>query len=410
MLVTIIGAGAAGCFAAIELKRLCPNLEVKVLEGGNRPLAKVMITGGGRCNLTNSFLGVKSLEKVYPRGHRLMKHLFHDFDNEATFHWWENEGVRLLTQADECVFPRSQRAGEIVEKLLELMRQHEVDLITQARVTAIRPFEEKPGYELTLKDGRTLQSDVVLIATGGVQTGWQREMLEGCPLTLEAPLPSLFSFVIKNEALTNLTGLVVRDAVASLPGTKFKAQGALLITHWGLSGPAILKLSSYAARWMAERDYRCPLSINWMQGATENEVRESLNTLAKQNPQKFVGSIHPNHLQSRLWCLILQQTGIGESLRWCELSGKPLNRLVTMLTAAPYAVEGKNRFKEEFVTCGGVALGEINPKTLESKKHPGLYLAGEVLDVDAITGGFNLQAAWTMGFVAAKSIAARHPD
>lgn len=410
MLVTIIGAGAAGCFAAIELKRLRPNLEVRVLESGNRPLAKVMVTGGGRCNLTNSFLGVKSLEKVYPRGHRLMKHLFHEFDNEATFHWWENEGVRLLTQSDECVFPRSQSAAEIVDKLLALMRQNKVELITQARVTNIEPLTEKQGYQLTLKDGRTLQSDFVLIATGGVQTSWQREMLEQCPLTMEPPLPSLFSFVINNKELLALTGLVVQDAVASLPGTKFKAQGPLLITHWGLSGPAILKLSSYAARWMAEHDYRCTVNINWMQGKTEDEVRERMESLAKQHPQKLISSIHPDHLQSRLWAMLLHQASLNENLRWSELSGKPLNRLITTLTASPYPVEGKNRFKEEFVTCGGVALGEINHKTLESKTHPGLYLAGEVLDVDAITGGFNLQAAWTMGFVAAKSIAAQSAD
>lgn len=405
--VIIVGAGAAGCFAAIELKRSRPDVEVTVLESGQRALAKVLITGGGRCNLTNSFRRVTSLERVYPRGHRLLKRLFHRLSPEATQRWWEQEGVRLVTQEDECVFPRSQRAGEIVETLLLGMQEAGATLICRARVEAIRPLEanEEGGkWELTTADGRTWRADCVLVSVGG-KLGELGKNLESLGVKMEAPVPSLFSFCLPGCPLTELPGLVVEQASVGIAGTKFSSEGALLLTHWGVSGPAVLKLSSLAARWLAEKDYTCQLVVNWLSGYSEEEVRDLLLNLKARNPQKQLVSVHPTELQSRLWQAILLQSGLNPEQRWSDLNGKALNKLVTALTASTYRMAGKNRFKDEFVTCGGVALGQLNGNTLEHKALPGLFFAGEAMDVDAITGGFNLQAAWTTGYVAAQSIA-----
>lgn len=405
--VIIVGAGAAGCFAAIELKRSRPDVEVTVLESGQRALAKVLITGGGRCNLTNSFRRVTSLERVYPRGHRLLKRLFHRLSPEATQRWWEQEGVRLVTQEDECVFPRSQRAGEIVETLLLGMQEAGATLICRARVEAIRPLEanEEGGkWELTTADGRTWRADCVLVSVGG-KLGELGKNLESLGVKMEAPVPSLFSFCLPGCPLTELPGLVVEQASVGIAGTKFSSEGALLLTHWGVSGPAVLKLSSLAARWLAEKDYTCQLVVNWLSGYSEEEVRDLLLNLKARNPQKQLVSVHPTELQSRLWQAILLQSGLNPEQRWSDLNGKALNKLVTALTASTYRMAGKNRFKDEFVTCGGVALGQLNGNTLEHKTLPGLFFAGEAMDVDAITGGFNLQAAWTTGYVAAQSIA-----
>lgn len=406
MKVIIVGAGAAGCFAAIELKRCRPDAEVVVLESGQRALAKVMITGGGRCNLTNSFRGVASLERVYPRGHRLMKRLFHRFGPEATRQWWEQEGVRLVTQADECVFPRSQRAGEVVETLLRGMQEAGASLICRAHVETIRQTTEGEAggrWNLATADGRTWRADCVLVSVGG-KLGELGKSLEALGVKMEAPVPSLFSFCLPGCPLTKLPGLVVEHAAVGIAGTKFASQGALLLTHWGMSGPAVLKLSSLAARWLAETGYECRLNINWLAGYSEEEVRELLLNLKAGNPQKQLVSVHPAELQSRLWQAILLQSGLAPEQRWCELTAKGMNKLVTNLTASIYRMAGKNRFKDEFVTCGGVALGQLDGNTLEHKTLSGLFFAGEAMDVDAVTGGFNLQAAWTTGWVAAHGI------
>ncbi len=405
MKVIVVGAGAAGCFAAIEMKRRNPLLQVTVLECGRRPLAKVLVTGGGRCNLTNSFRQVTSLERIYPRGHRLMKRLFHEFSPQDTYQWWEDNGVALVTQDDECVFPRSQQAQEIADTLLRLMRQLKIEVRCSQRVRNITPLPSNDGYELLTQMGETYCAQAVLLTMGGVQSTSNLEMLQRCPLKMETPLPSLFSFKLPNNNITQLMGLVQTDAVASLMGTKFRAQGPLLLTHWGMSGPAVLKLSSYAARWLAEQHYKCALAVNWMQGDDEQTVRQKLEEIKRANEKKILSSAHPVHLQSRLWEHLLQQAGIDPKLRWIDLNQKLMNKLVNTLINSQYSVDGKNPFKEEFVTCGGVTLSEINQQTLEHKVHKGLYFAGEMLDVDAITGGFNLQAAWTMGYVAAKAIA-----
>ena len=443
MKVAIVGAGAAGCFCAIELKRRMPSASVEVFEAGTTALAKVAITGGGRCNLTNSFEGISSLSIAYPRGDKLMKRLFRSFDQRSTWQWFENEGVKLVLQEDHCVFPASQDAMEIVNTLQARMRQAGVTLHTKRKVTGIFPRPEG-GYTISVAELSKVQSlrqaqrpdslapesiisvpepvegpilqksqrldkhnclaDIVVVTTGGSPKLSGLGMLDGLDLEIVPPVPSLFTFNLPGSPVRELMGTVVENASASLVGTKFKASGPLLITHWGMSGPAILKLSSYAARYLAENEYSATLSVNWFGDAGEQDVRDRITALSKDSPQKQILNTHPSELPSRLWNYLISKCGIREDARWAELGSKGMNRLVNTLINDEYQIRGKSRFKEEFVTCGGVALSNINLNTLESKTHPGLYFAGEVLDVDAITGGFNLQAAWSMGYTVARSI------
>lgn len=444
MKVAIVGAGAAGCFCAVELKRRMPSASVEVFEAGAKALAKVAITGGGRCNLTNSFEGISSLSAAYPRGDKLMKRLFRTFDQKSAWRWFENEGVKLVLQEDHCVFPASQDAMEIVNTLQARMRQAGVVLHMRHKVSGINPCSDG-GYELSIEDaecnGRSLRqarrpdslapesiisvpepvegpilqksqrldkhnclADIVVVTTGGSPKLSGLGMLDGLDLEIVPPVPSLFTFNLPGSPVRELMGTVVENASASLVGTKFKASGPLLITHWGMSGPAILKLSSYAARYLAENEYSATLSVNWFGDAGEQDVRDRITALSKDSPQKQILNTHPSELPSRLWNYLISKCGIREDARWAELGSKGMNRLVNTLINDEYQIRGKSRFKEEFVTCGGVAISNINLNTLESKNHPGLYFAGEVLDVDAITGGFNLQAAWSMGYTVARSI------
>ena len=392
--IAIIGAGAAGCFCAAELRRMRPDLRVDVYEAGAKPLAKVAITGGGRCNLTNSFEGIRSLSEVYPRGERLMKRLLRVFSQEDTWHWFESAGVPLVLQDDHCVFPRSQDAMDIVHALLR--RMDGVNLRLKTPVSSLIPGSTRN----LLVDGEPYNA--VVVTTGGAPKGLP--MLDGLGLEWVPTVPSLFTFTIKDEGLRALMGLVV-DASVSIPGTSFKADGPLLITDWGLSGPAVLKLSSYAARHLHDAGYKAPLSVNWL-NRSEADVRGILQETAGANPRKQVSNTPPEGLQARLWNYLITKAGLRSDIRWAELGSKGFNKLMNVLTQDAYAIEGKTKFREEFVTCGGVALSNVNPATLESKTHPGLYFAGEVLDIDAVTGGFNLQAAWTTGAVVARSIAA----
>lgn len=403
MNVAIIGAGAAGCFAAIQIKRNNPKVNVTVYEAGIKPLIKVAVTGGGRCNLTNSFDGIRSLEEAYPRGARLLKRLFRTFDYKDVYQWFESEGVSLTTQDDECVFPVSQDAMEIVNTLVRLMRSLGVKLITRHRVVAIDHEAEDGEYLLTFSHGDVAKADAVVVTAGGSPQVRGLEMYEKLGLDIVSPVPSLFSLNLeKNHPMTALMGTVVNDVQARLVGTKLSAFGPLLITHWGVSGPAILKLSSYAARILAENDYKAQVAINWFGQANEAEVMRIITEIAEQNQKKLVSSVWPERFNNRMWCYLIDACGLRQDMRWGELGKKGLNKLVALLTNHTLNIVGKNKYKEEFVTCGGVALSNVNSSTLESKKHPHLYFAGEILDVDAITGGFNLQAAWTMGYVVAE--------
>ena len=402
MKTAIIGAGAAGCFCANILKRLRPDSQIDVYESGQKPLQKVAITGGGRCNLTNSFAEVRSINQVYPRGYNLMKRLLKRFDHRATIQWFEDEGVRLVTQDDQCVFPQSQDAMEIVTTLLRGMQG--IRIYTNQRVREISPCNEH-SYRIST-DSRSEVYDNVVVTTGGSPKASGLDFLSELALEMVPPVPSLFTFNIGEEAgkdpITALMGVVVKQAEVRLPGTNYKADGPLLITHWGMSGPAILRLSSYAARWLADKGYQATLSVNWMGNMNEEEVRTLLQKRMNEQPKKQIGTVHL--LTQRLWNHLLNKIELSPERRCAEVGSKQINKLVATLCNDTYRITGQSRYKEEFVTCGGVSLTNIDPNTLESKQHRGVYFAGEVLDVDAVTGGFNLQAAWTMGYIAAQGI------
>ena len=388
MSIAIIGAGAAGCFCAINLKRMLPNADIHIFESKGKALAKVAVTGGGRCNLTNTFNKVKNLQEVYPRGEKLMRRALATFSAEDTCAWFEKEGVRLVAQEDECVFPQSQDAMQIVNTLLYNIKGLGIQLHLNEKV---------PSIDLN-------KWDRVVVTTGGHATPAGFSMLEALDIPIEQPVPSLFTFNVSGDWHQLLMGTVVEDVQAFIPGTKFRSRGALLLTHWGMSGPATLKLSSYAARYLAEHDYQSPLCINWMAESSEQEVRQLLQDMMQQHAQKLITSVYPQQFTSKHWSVLLTRMGIPLTQRWGALNTKHLNRMLTVLTSDTYQITGKCPFKEEFVTCGGVSLKAININTLQSKQYPNLYFAGEVLDVDAVTGGFNLQAAWSMGYVVAKHI------
>ena len=420
MRVAIIGAGAAGCFCAVVLKRLRPETDVTIFERARRTMVKLALTGGGRCNLTNTFAHVADLAMAYPRGARLMQRLFRQFGPEETLRWWEQQGVRLVVQDDDCVFPASQDAREIVGTLLTAMRQTDVHLRTNAKVTSVEaepqesennsarctancePSTKEPTAGCLVRTDATCERfDRVLVATGGSPRPSGLAFLPDTEVV--APVPSLFAMNAGDESLHALMGTVVERCQIAVAGTKFRAEGTLLLTHFGFSGPAMLRLSSYAARHLAEQDYRVTLLVNWMQGAGEEEVRRTLSDFRQS--AKLTANHHPLHLTSRHWLYLLGRAHVAPTQRWDALNAKEANRLLSVLTTDAYPTTGRCAYKGEFVTCGGVSLQEVDSATLALKRHLHIHLAGEALDIDGITGGFNLQAAWTTGYVVAHAIA-----
>ena len=391
MKTAIIGGGAAGFFLGINLKEMCPEMEVTIFEKSKRVLAKVEISGGGRCNCTNSFAEVRDLSEVYPRGHRLMKRLMKGFSQEDAYEWFERHGVRLTTQDDQCVFPMSQDSHTIINCFLIEARRYGIEIRTETKIDSLDLLS---GY------------DFIAVTTGGPPKAEGLRWLSDMGHTIEPPVPSLFTFQIADEALHALMGTVVEDAVTMIPGTKLRAQGPLLITHWGMSGPAILKLSSYGARLLADQQYHAPLAVNWT-NRRDTEVLAMLDEIIIRSPHKQLKTIAPCGLPSRLWTYLAEKC-LGERVngRWGSLNKKELNRLANILSGGDsYQIAGRAPFKDEFVTCGGIALSAVNPSTLESHHVPHLFFAGEVLDIDGITGGFNFQAAWTTAYTVACAIA-----
>lgn len=387
---TIIGAGAAGFFLAIRLKSLLPSARVVILERTQHTLAKVRVSGGGRCNCTNTFEGVSDLATVYPRGHRLLRKLFHNFSPADAFQWFEAHGVKLAIMPDNCVFPASQKSESIIDCLSLQARHLGVEILTNQKSIDL--------------DALLSRGNLVAVCTGGAP---KRDLYDWLNLPDEQivpPVPSLFTFSIKDANLNALMGTVADNAILSIAGTSYKAGGPLLITHWGVSGPATLRLSSYAARHLADSAYHATLLVNWM-SLSEDDARAQLSVLAKRNAQKVIINAHPDALSSRLWqYLATRSLPDANSRRWADIGKKELNKLVATLTADPYAIAGRAPFKDEFVTAGGVSLSAINSKTLESKSRPRLFFAGEVLDIDGVTGGFNFQAAWTTAWTAANAM------
>ena len=404
--IAIIGGGAAGFFAAIRLKERLPEARVDIYERAQKVLAKVSITGGGRCNLTNSFEGVTDLRQVYPRGHQLMKRLFRRFDHRDTCEWFERQGVQLVTQPDECVFPRSQDAMTIVRCLIYRAKGLGIGLHTGHCLEDVRRDEEQGTFNLSFRGGGVAEADRVVITTGGSPRAEGLSYLQHLGHEIEQPVPSLFTFCIEDASLKELMGCVADPVSVSIPSTKYKARGALLITHWGLSGPAILKLSSHAARHLHECGYKEHVSINWLNENDRTAIEEALQEMASAHPQRQVTGTRPFALPTRLWQYLTDKAGIAPERKWAEVGRKGMNRLVEVLANDCQHITGRGTYKEEFVTCGGLSLKSINPSTLESRPCPGMYFAGEVLDIDAVTGGFNLQAAWITGFIVGESICA----
>ena len=389
MKTAVIGGGAAGFFLAVNLKETVPEMAVTIFERSNRVLSKVAVSGGGRCNCTNTFADVRDLSAVYPRGHRLMKRLFKSFDYRDAYAWFERHGVPLVVQEDQCIFPAAQDSKAIIDCFLSLARRYQIEIRQGEKISSLAELSDY---------------DFVAVTTGGSPTGEGLKWLAALGHELEPPVPSLFSLRVGNEGLCGLTGTVVNDVSVHLPGTKFRAEGPMLITHWGVSGPAILKLSSYAARHLAEQGYAVPLSVNWLQ-SDEATVLSALTEMTIRQPQKQLPTFNPFGLSQRLWNHLLSETlGVRSQIRWSEVNRKDMNRLTNTLVNTTYSVVGRAPFKDEFVTCGGVSLKGVNPATLESRHVPHLYFAGEVLDIDGITGGFNFQAAWTTAYVVQQSI------
>jgi len=389
MRTAIIGGGAAGFFLAINLKELCPEMEVTIFEKSKKVLAKVEVSGGGRCNCTNSFANISDLSQVYPRGHRLMKRLFKTFDYQNAYDWFERYGVRLVTQDDECVFPASQDSHTIINCFLYEARRHGVEIRTENKIENLDALSDY---------------DFIAITTGGSPKAERLSWLSAKGVSIEKPVPSLFTFSINDEVLHTLMGTVVETATVFIPGSGLRATGPLLITHWGMSGPAILRLSSYAARTLYEHQYQLPLAVNWT-SRKDAEITEELQHIIVRHPQKQITTIRPFNLPTRLWTYLAKKA-LSEraSNRWQNLNKKELNRLVNILCNDSYQIAGRAVFKDEFVTCGGVSLSAVNHVTLESKDLPHVYFAGEVLDIDGVTGGFNFQAAWTTAYTVAQAI------
>ncbi len=403
--VGIVGGGAAGFFAAINLKELFEGeIDVTILEASDKVLSKVRVSGGGRCNLTNTFEGIGSLSKVYPRGEKIMRRALSTFGWRETFDWFEEHGVELITQEDETVFPRSQSSEEIIKMFGYFSRREGVEILTSHRVANIKRCDNE--FEVECSKGDKLLFDIVIVTTGGSPSQGGYNFLHSLPINLKRPLPSLYTLNIADGALTDLMGVVIPNAMVGVASTKHRGDGALLITHWGVSGPATLKLSSYAAEYLSDRGYCAPIFINWVGERDEQAVMREVRAVVASDSKKLVTSARPysSTISTRVWQHILKRGGIDPTRRWGDMSLKSLNTIVRVLTNDLYSSCGRAKHKEEFVTCGGVDLSSVNPLTLEAIECKGLYFAGEVLDIDAITGGFNLQAAWSTAHAVACAI------
>lgn len=402
--IVVVGGGAAGFFGAIKAAEDAPSADVVLLEKSPELLAKVSLSGGGRCNVTHHCFEVDRLVQNYPRGGRELLGPFHRFQPRDTVAWFESRGVRLKVEPDGRMFPVTDRSATIVEALLTAARDAGVKILTSRGLQDLSRVAGG-GFDLTLTDGDHLAGDKVLLATGGNKNTAGYRLAAAVGHTIVEPVPSLFTFTVEDPALRSLAGLSVKEAQVSAPGQRLVQRGPLLITHWGLSGPAVLKLSSWGARAFADVEYRFEVRVAWQSGNREAVVA-ALEAMRKQHPARAVAAGGAMELPARLWEWLCVRAGVELNRPWSRLSKEQVARLVSEVTDARLEVVGKSTFKDEFVTCGGVALKEVNFKTMESRVCPGLHLAGEVLDIDAVTGGFNFQAAWTAGWLAGQAMAA----
>ncbi len=418
MQVAVIGGGAAGFFSAISVKTHHPDAKVTIYEKSDKLLSKVKVSGGGRCNVTHHCFKLSELVKFYPRGEKPLKKAFGIFSPTDTIEWFSKRGVELKTEADGRMFPTTDSSQTIIDCLMVEVQKLGIGIKTKSAIKKIS-MKEGGGYFLEFSSKKTHPStptesssaqasqegkyfDKVIVATGGSPRtegfNWLRELGH----SIEDPVPSLFTFNMPNERIKELMGVVANPVSVRVMGTKLKSTGPLLITHWGMSGPAILKLSAFGARILNEMDYQFKALMNWTGDKSEKEIREILDDTVHQNPKKKVQNVNPFALAGRLWEFLLSKIEISDTMIWDNMGKKNTNRLVHVLMNDDYQVSGKTTFKEEFVTCGGISLQDVDIKTMQSRTSPNLYFAGEVLDIDGVTGGFNFQAAWTTGFIAGK--------
>ncbi|MEN8853023.1 MAG: NAD(P)/FAD-dependent oxidoreductase [Candidatus Arcticimaribacter sp.] len=396
--VAVIGGGAAGFFAALSVAEHHPSAQITLYEKSSKVLSKEKVSGGGRCNVTHDCTDIPTLIQAYPRGGKQLKSIFHSFQPKDTIAWFNARGVTLKTEKDGRMFPVTDDSQTIIDCLESACDKLGIQRQLNSGVEKISCKEEQ--WTLQFKNG-SIQCDAVIITTGGSPKAKGFDWLANLDHSIIPPVPSLFTFNMPKEDITQLMGVVAKKAKVHIIGSKIKTEGPLLITHWGMSGPAILKASSMGARALAECDYRFSIRVQWLE-ASPQELLNTLEQIAKANPQKQIGKLNPFEFPNRLWVYLLQKIKLAQDRRWNEVGQKNFHRLIDLLTNDNYTVEGKTTFKEEFVTCGGISLKDINMKTMESKKAKGLYFAGEVLDIDAITGGYNFQAAWSGGYVAGK--------
>lgn len=404
MHLIVVGGGAAGFFCAVNAARLDPSLRVTIVEKTGKLLSKVRISGGGRCNVTHACFSIDDMKRNYPRGEHFVKKAFHRFFTTDCIAWFAGRGVKLKTEADGRMFPVTDDSDTIVRCLLDEAARHGVVIRTN---TGVRSLANSGGrWMITTDSSEVLEADFLCIATGGYPKEQMFSWLKATGHSVQAPVPSLFTFNLPGAPITSLTGIATR-ALVRLSHPKLSEEGPLLITHWGISGPAVLRLSARGARELHDLDYQFDVRVNWCPQLRELEARQALESLRGQQPSRKLTAHGEFGMPQRLWQYLVAASGISETARWSEVSGVLLGRLATNCTAHTLHAQGKTTFREEFVTAGGITLSEIDPQTMRSRIHDNLYFAGEVMDVDGVTGGFNFQHAWTSGWVAASAIAER---
>ncbi|MEI2740028.1 MAG: NAD(P)/FAD-dependent oxidoreductase [Chitinophagaceae bacterium] len=401
--LVVIGGGAAGFFCAVNAARLNPVLKIIIIEKTGKLLSKVKVSGGGRCNVTHACFNIAEMSKNYPRGENFVKKTFHQFFTTDTLRWFEERGVKLKAEPDGRMFPVSDSSQSIIDCLLTEASAYGVEIIMNTEVARIS-FQQSV-FDMQLSGGRKLQADFVCVAGGGYPKSSMFGWLKETGHSIEDPVPSLFTFNMPGHPITKLMGVSVGNAAVKIVGSKLVQDGPLLITHWGLSGPAILKLSAWGARELTIQKYEFKVLVNWLPDYNEQQLANKFQLLRFELASQKVVNKNSFGLPGRLWEFLLKYSEINIERRWTDLPSKEANKLIKNLCNCEFNVKGKTTFKEEFVTAGGIKLNEIDHNTMMSKKVPNLFFAGEVMDVDGVTGGFNFQHAWTSGFIAGKNIA-----
>ena len=405
--LVVIGGGAAGFFCAIQAAEQTPLLNIIILEKSNKVLSKVKVSGGGRCNVTHDCLDIIELSKKYPRGEKFLKKAFHWFNVNHTIEWFKNKNILLKKEDDGRMFPISNTSQTIIDSFLELVYKLNIDVKLQVEVQNINTVYDE--LIITLTNGSKINANYICVAAGGYPKIHQFHWLQELGHRIKPPVPSLFTFNLPKNQISTLMGISVPEVIIKISGTKFQQSGPLLITHWGFSGPAVLKLSAFAAIHLADCNYQFSIQINWLNKSFE-VVKSLFDELRRLKPKQKIINANSFNLPARLWQYFLELSLINEDKIWAELTSKQENCLITLLIHQQFDVSGKTTFKEEFVTCGGVDLSEVDVNTMQSKKVNNLFFAGEVLDIDGITGGFNFQAAWTTAYIAAKTIAQKSKE